>query len=228
MRIKFTVPGDLMGKERPRGRIVQPKPTEEEPEPEPFVHLYTPSKTVQYESTVRVLAATAMAGRPPIEGPVIMSVLLRYPIAASWSGAQKRRALAGQVLPTRKPDGSNCVKAIEDAMNEVVFKDDVQVIDCHVYRRYAEVPGAVVIVESVANLDPMAELLGAQGTPDLFAGELAVTPVPVVSTVESVTADVKRAVGVARALQAALDDDPFGPATPRPPKAKPRSKGARP
>jgi Holliday junction resolvase RusA-like endonuclease len=48
-------------------------------------------------------------------------------VPASWSGKKQRMALAGEVLPTSKPDVDNVVKAVFDGMNGVLWRDDVLV-----------------------------------------------------------------------------------------------------
>lgn len=137
--LTFTVPGQAVGKGRPRiGKVGG------------FSRMFTPEKTVSYESLVGYSAAQAMAGRALIEGPVSVRLHIGVQIPASWSGAKQRRALAGLELPTTKPDIDNVEKAIFDGMNGVVWKDDVQVVDVTKSKRYASVPGVMVEVSLCA------------------------------------------------------------------------------
>lgn len=139
-RICFTVPGAPVGKGRPkfarRGA---------------FVTAYTPEKTASYENLVKVKAQEAMTGRSMIDGPVSVQILLFVLPPASWSQKKQRQALAGEILPTSKPDVDNVVKGIFDACNEIVWKDDKQACDLIVRKRYAETPGAVVEVSAGLN-----------------------------------------------------------------------------
>jgi len=48
--------------------------------------------------------------------------------------------LEGRVLPTSKPDGDNNLKLVQDALNEIVWRDDAQVVDARVIKRYAAEP----------------------------------------------------------------------------------------
>lgn len=48
-----------------------------------------------------------MAGRPPIDCAVKMTVLAVLPIPASWSGKRQRMAAAQHILPAKLPDLSN-------------------------------------------------------------------------------------------------------------------------
>ncbi|MNP83694.1 Endodeoxyribonuclease RusA [compost metagenome] len=60
------------------------------------------------------------------------------------SKKRKAMAIAGELFPTKKPDMDNVIKAIYDGLNGVVWKDDVQVVDAFVRKRYGEVPGVHV------------------------------------------------------------------------------------
>jgi Holliday junction resolvase RusA-like endonuclease len=64
-------------------------------------------------------------------------------------------ALGGEVLPTAKPDADNVVKAIFDGLNGVLWRDDVQVVDLRVRKRYSAAPAVRVEVWAVA--DPVQQ-----------------------------------------------------------------------
>lgn len=135
--ITFIVPGQPVGKGRPiAGRSFAGHTT-----------LRTPGKTVNYESLVGYSAAQAMAGRPLLEGAVAVVLQIAVQIPASWSKAKQQRALAGQELPTTKPDIDNLEKAVFDGMNGVVWKDDVQVVEVSKTKRYGLTPGVTVEVK---------------------------------------------------------------------------------
>ena len=132
--ITFIVPGTPVGKGRPkfarRGN---------------FVTAYTPEATASYENLVRVKAMEAMQGNPLMEGPVecVIEIVVLPP--ASWSKKKQTAALEQQVFPTTKPDIDNVVKGIFDAMNDVVWKDDKQVVKLTVSKRYGITPLVNVI-----------------------------------------------------------------------------------
>jgi Holliday junction resolvase RusA-like endonuclease len=104
---------------------------------------------VSYEGLVGYTAAQAMAGAPLIEGPVQVTLRIDCDIPASWSRIKQWRAREGHIRPTTKPDIDNAIKALFDAMNGVVFKDDVQVVAVSVVKRYAAAPGAQVVVTAI-------------------------------------------------------------------------------
>lgn len=52
--------------------------------------------------------------------------------------SKRRKNSNPHPFPTTKPDLSNCVKLIEDALNELIWKDDSQICNLKVYKRYTE------------------------------------------------------------------------------------------
>ena len=138
MSIEFTIPGVSVGKGRPRFARRGA-----------FISTYTDAKTASYENLVKVKAEEAMAGRLLIQGAVEVSIRIIVTPPASWSQKKQRAAMAGEIYPTTKPDWDNVGKGICDAMNEIVFKDDKQVVDARVTKRYGQVAGAVVAVREL-------------------------------------------------------------------------------
>jgi Holliday junction resolvase RusA-like endonuclease len=132
----FTVEGIPVGKGRPkfarRGN---------------FVTAYTPKKTVDYESTVKAAGQSAMGSSEPLETPISLYLYVRVPIPASYSKKAKEACLSGLQKPTKKPDLDNILKAISDALNGICYKDDSQIVNIHVSKVYATVPGVDVCVK---------------------------------------------------------------------------------
>lgn len=93
-----------------------------------FAKHYTPAATRDFEALVKDFAQQAMKGGDPLTCPVDMLVEFRFRIPDSWPKWKADLAAAGLVHHTKKPDCSNLVKAIEDACNGVVWKDDGQVV----------------------------------------------------------------------------------------------------
>jgi Holliday junction resolvase RusA-like endonuclease len=144
--IAFVVPGQPQGKGRPRiGKVGA------------HARMFTPAKTVAYEGLVAHAAQQAMNGAPLLEGALSTLLILGCQVPASWSKRKQAEALAGILLPTTKPDCDNVVKAVFDGCNGVVWRDDVQVTDIVLRKRYAAVPG--VRVEVWKLIDPTPEQL---------------------------------------------------------------------
>lgn len=110
--------------------------------------VYSDPATVKYESQLRYAATVAMNGVPPLEGPVSLVMEVRFPVPASWSRKARERALGGSIRPTVKPDADNTLK-LTDALNELVWRDDKQVVDARVVKRYSDRPGLTIQVEPV-------------------------------------------------------------------------------
>ena len=106
----------------------------------------TPEKTEAYELKVKQAARLAIAGHESVLGPVMLELSIYVGIAASWPKKKKAMALSGEMYPTKKPDSSNILKAIEDAMNEVTYADDAQITDHHMKRRFSDTPRVEVIL----------------------------------------------------------------------------------
>lgn len=133
--VAFTVPGIPVGKGRPRATSAGGR-----------ARLYTPAKTVAYEGLVSHAAAQAMGGHAPLAGACLVELDITCPVPASWSKRKQAAALAGTIYPTTKPDKDNVIKAIYDAMNGIVWRDDVQAVDGVQRKRYGAVPGVRVRV----------------------------------------------------------------------------------
>lgn len=143
--LTFIVPGTPQGKDRPRVSTIAG-----------HARMYTPARTVAYEGLVAHAAQAAMAGRPLIEGPVRLHLAIRCAVPASWSQRKQRMALAGEIVPTTKPDADNTIKAIADGCNGVVWRDDVQCADGSWSKRYHATPGVVVTITPLAELEQVA------------------------------------------------------------------------
>jgi Holliday junction resolvase RusA-like endonuclease len=100
---------------------------------------YTPAKTRSYEAMLRLAAEDAMKGRPPLEGPLELEMLVVVPIPASWPKKKQAAALAGEIRPTGKPDWDNFGKTV-DAGNLVLWVDDGQVVKGTVEKTYGDRP----------------------------------------------------------------------------------------
>lgn len=148
--VQFVVPGLPVGKGRHRSA-----PLMRDGKPvigkggRPVIIHYSDPKTVQYENLVALSAQAAMAGKALISGAVFLELDIRLPIPKSWPAKKKAMAIQGLVAATKKPDVDNLEKSVCDGMNGVVWDDDVQVVQVAKKKRFAGVPGVVVIVREL-------------------------------------------------------------------------------
>ena len=112
-------------------------------------HTYTPETQRQWMALFRDQAALVMRGNPPLDGPLKMTATFWLPIPSSFSKRRRQQAMIGLVLPDKRPDLSNFVKLIEDALNQVVYRDDGQITDYAVKKRYGDAPQTVVTIGAV-------------------------------------------------------------------------------
>lgn len=136
--VSFFVPGQPVGKGRPRAARRGS-----------HIQVYTPEKTSSYESLVATAAHGAMRGAEPIRGACHVDMDIRLMVPMSWSAKRRNQALEGLVFPTKKPDLDNILKAVFDAINGIVWEDDVQAVYVQAVKRYSAVPGVHVNVKSV-------------------------------------------------------------------------------
>lgn len=111
---------------------------------------YTPKKTVEYEKHIAKCGMVAMVGRRKLSEAVGMSARIYLPVPVSWSKNRRALALNGELHPVTKPDLSNILKSIEDALNKVVYHDDAQIVEygkCGKY--YSDIPRVEVEVYPV-------------------------------------------------------------------------------
>ena len=134
--VTFKVDGDPVGKQRARyakrGN---------------FVQTYTPDKTRNYESLIKEAAIQAMGSNEILETPVNLYLYIRAPIPKSLPKKRLEACLNGSEKPIKKPDASNVLKSVEDAMNGVVYKDDSQIVNIHVTKVYSSQSGIDVCVK---------------------------------------------------------------------------------
>lgn len=129
--VNFIVPGIPVAKGRARSRIARTASGQN------FVQHYTPAETKKYEKQVAIEAKIAMRGRQLVRGAVCIVVRAYYPIPSSWPQWRKHDARVGLLVPEVKPDWDNIGKACSDAMNGVVYHDDVAVVSGTVHKRYS-------------------------------------------------------------------------------------------
>lgn len=138
--ISFFVPGDPVGKARPR--VVDG-------------HAYTPGKTKAYEQEIRLAYKQFAKGRCDKlakfdkDEAIALYVTCYYRIPKSASKAKKARMMSWEEKPRKKPDLDNVLKIVADALNGYAYYDDCQIVIMGANKRYAEAPGIQVEVIEV-------------------------------------------------------------------------------
>ena len=140
--LTFTIPGEPNGQGRPRFTSFAG-----------HVKAYDPEKSRNYKAFVKLLALSAAEehGWKCTELAVLVEVDAYMSIPTSKSKKFKKEAMAGQVLPTKKPDIDNIFKCVTDAIGGIAYKDDKQIVRSVVNKAYAEEPKIEVRVTILSN-----------------------------------------------------------------------------
>lgn len=78
-----------------------------------------------------------------------MRIKLYYSIPQSKSKKIKAKMLANEIRPAKKPDLDNVIKVIADSLNQVAYRDDVQIVDCQCRKFYSEQPRVEVTIKDI-------------------------------------------------------------------------------
>lgn len=138
MTCDFEVEGKPVGKGRPRFKRVGN-----------FVQTYTPANTAEYEKLVRLRFQNA--GGVITDKPVRVEIVAFFAPPKSTKKRDKAEMLMNKILPTKKPDCDNIAKIILDALNQIAYKDDSQVAELSVKKRYAAAAKVFVHIEEIEN-----------------------------------------------------------------------------
>ncbi|GIO33667.1 hypothetical protein J2TS6_48080 [Paenibacillus albilobatus] len=68
----------------------------------------------------------------------------------SFSKRKATAAEAGELRPTTKPDVDNYLKGVKDALKGVIWKDDSQVVEVFVQKRYSSRPRIEVKIKDLS------------------------------------------------------------------------------
>lgn len=114
----------------------------------PYIRVYDPPKVKQFKSLLRSLAVNQYA-RPPMLGPLSVSLTFYRPVQKSISQSERELRLSNQSKPVVKPDTDNYIKATLDALNGVLWHDDSQIVKIIGEKRYGDHPKITVSVKPV-------------------------------------------------------------------------------
>lgn len=136
MMCDFEIEGKPVGKGRPRFKRMGN-----------FVQTYTPEKTSEYEKLVRIRFQNA--GGQITDKPVRVEIVAFFAPPKSTKKKQMQEMLSNLILPTKKPDCDNIAKIVLDALNQIAYKDDSQVVDLSVRKQYASEAKVYVHIEEI-------------------------------------------------------------------------------
>lgn len=134
--IAFTVPLPARGQGRPRLNTRTGT-------------VYKDAEDARYERRIASLYLEAARMISLFDGPVFLTVKAYYVKPRSWS----RKRAAAELYKLSKPDLSNIVKAVEDALNKKAYADDAQIVQHSAWKGWGERDELVVEIERITEDD---------------------------------------------------------------------------
>lgn len=119
MKIELNIFEKPIGKQRPR--VVNR-------------HAYTPKKTVDFEQLIQRNFKIKYPNFTPFMTNLKMRIIAKFQIPKSYSN-KKRNSLLGKYYP-HKPDVDNIAKIVQDALNGLAYKDDMQICSLSLEKYY--------------------------------------------------------------------------------------------
>ena len=116
-----------------------------------FAHAYIPKdhSIHAYKQALQMFARIAMAGRTPVDGPVLVTILFRFARPKSHTKAARLDDNHRQ-----KPDLDNLAKAVLDALNGICWLDDSQVCQIRASKAWRTEGQTIVIIDLPEGHEP--------------------------------------------------------------------------
>jgi Holliday junction resolvase RusA-like endonuclease len=136
MKAEFTVIGQPEGKGRPRFTR--------------YGHPYTPQKTVDYENLIKAEYMQQCRGIKFSEEAMLRMFVKAYlgiPKSASKKARLEMEAMVQR--PAKKPDLDNILKVVADALNELAYHDDKQIVSASIEKYYSEEPRLEIVIDEI-------------------------------------------------------------------------------
>ena len=104
---------------------------------------YSPSIMKNYQYLISLTAKNYMQQHDikPINGPVTLIIEAFFKIPSSFTELQIKDINEEKLIYTKKPDSTNILKLVEDALKNICFGDDDKVVNTVISKRYCKIPG---------------------------------------------------------------------------------------
>lgn len=113
-----------------------------------FVQTYTPKTTMDYEE--KIAEAYLLQGGTVFEYPYLeVSIVAYFPIPKSTRKAERLLYETECIPYPHKPDTDNLGKSILDALNQVAYLDDKQIVSLKVKKYYGKMGRVVVKIKEI-------------------------------------------------------------------------------
>ncbi len=108
------------------------------------------ARSKDWRTAVSWAAVEAMRGKPPLDGPLSLHHEFFMPRPKGHYGSGKKcytlRASAAW-YPDKKPDYGKLARSTDDALTGIVWRDDSQIVEAAILKRYGPRTGARIVVE---------------------------------------------------------------------------------
>lgn len=112
------------------------------------VRAYTPKKTEEYESEIRVAYYKQCNGEYYEKGECLdVQIKAYFQIPKSARKEDRELMRQGVIRPSKKPDVDNIMKVCCDALNGLAFYDDSQVVTGGIMKWYSDDPRVEIEIE---------------------------------------------------------------------------------
>ncbi len=103
-------------------------------------HTFTPTKTADYKRLIVLAFQQKYPDFVPITQPLVLLIKIYRHIPQSVSKKKRERMMGGRNRPAKTPDWDNFGKIVSDALNQVAYVDDKQVVTGMVEKWYSDRP----------------------------------------------------------------------------------------
>jgi len=109
--------------------------------------LYQPKHITQYKNNLQFQIISQLPiGFIPIVTPISVEYHFIFPFLTTHS---RKKRLYGKIYKSTKPDLDNLQKAVNDALNSIVFKDDSQICQTIVSKFFGSTPGINITIKEI-------------------------------------------------------------------------------
>ena len=128
---------------------IRPQPKQGVATNKRYAH-YVPAKKKEYmKKMLNGLKATYGLRKPPIEGPILLTVLYSFPWTSDYKKASK---LLGWLFNTKRPDVDNLLKPLKDCMSGTCYRDDSQIVGVHAYKIRTDRSFVAVLLDEIKEI----------------------------------------------------------------------------
>jgi Holliday junction resolvase RusA-like endonuclease len=85
---------------------------------------------------------------------LLVDITFNVKIPKSTSKKRRRQMLSGMIRPITRPDSDNFSKYIEDCMTGIIYRDDSQIVDAYLHKRYSDRPSTKIKIKEYSFNSP--------------------------------------------------------------------------